>query len=182
MVYAALVATILLHFLWCVWVVLGWRVTREGHVLRRLHIASLCYAIAIELAPWPLCPLTLAEEWLEPRAGIEPAHAPFLVRILDAVVYPDLPNWLVAGGAVVACLGILGVYVRRGTRGEKTKRDAGPALGGLCANCAHARRIESARGSLFVLCHLSASDSTFAKYPRLPVVECRGYLKRAPDS
>jgi len=29
---------------------------------------------------------------LKHRAGIEPAHGPFLVRVLDAIVYPDLPE------------------------------------------------------------------------------------------
>jgi hypothetical protein len=47
---------------------------------------------------------------------------------------------------------------------------------GLCAKCRFARRIESSRGSKFILCELSASDSTFPKYPRLPVIECAGYL------
>ena len=46
---------------------------------------------------------------------------------------------------------------------------------GLCANCLHVRRIESARGSVFVLCQLSATDPRFAKYPRLPVLSCTGY-------
>lgn len=46
---------------------------------------------------------------------------------------------------------------------------------GLCANCLHSRRIESARGSVFVLCQLSATDPRFAKYPSLPVLACRGY-------
>jgi hypothetical protein len=46
---------------------------------------------------------------------------------------------------------------------------------GLCANCVHARRITSARGSVFVLCLLSASDLRFVKYPRLPVRSCSGY-------
>jgi hypothetical protein len=44
-------------------------------------------------SPARSCPLTVAETWLESRAGIEPAHGPFLVRVLDAVVYPDLPEW-----------------------------------------------------------------------------------------
>ena len=102
-----------LHLLWCVWVFFGWTVTRCRRLLRTLHIASLIYAIVIELIPWPPCPLTLAETWLETRAGIEPMHGPFLVRVLDAVVYPDLPEWLVVGGAVLTCIGILLVYVRR---------------------------------------------------------------------
>jgi hypothetical protein len=46
---------------------------------------------------------------------------------------------------------------------------------GLCLNCQHARRIESARGSEFYFCALSASDPRFPKYPRLPVLHCAGY-------
>jgi hypothetical protein len=47
--------------------------------------------------------------------------------------------------------------------------------GGLCARCANARVINSARGSSFVLCGLSRTDERFAKYPRLPVVACAGF-------
>jgi hypothetical protein len=46
---------------------------------------------------------------------------------------------------------------------------------GLCGHCTHARRIESDRGSQFLLCQLAATDSRFAKYPRLPVLCCEGY-------
>jgi Protein of Unknown function (DUF2784) len=94
-------------------VLLGWTVTRRRPLLRTLHIASLIYAIVIELVPWPACPLTVAEKWLEARAGIEPAHGLFLVRVLGAVVYPDLPEWLVVGSAVLVCVAILCVYLRR---------------------------------------------------------------------
>ena len=102
-----------LHLLWCLWVLLGWTETRRRPVLRALHIASVIYAIVVESVPWILCPLTMAEMWLEARAGMEPTHGPFLVRVLDAVVYPDLPEWLVIGVAVVVCAGILCVYLRR---------------------------------------------------------------------
>jgi Protein of Unknown function (DUF2784) len=106
-------AVLFLHLLWCGWVLLGWIVTRGRPVLRTLHIASLLYAIIIELVPRPPCPLTVAEAALEAHAGIEPAHGPFLVHVLDAVVYPDLPEWAVVCGAVLVCMGILVVYVRR---------------------------------------------------------------------
>jgi GrpB-like predicted nucleotidyltransferase (UPF0157 family) len=55
---------------------------------------------------------------------------------------------------------------------------------GLCADCVHARRIASARGSVFFLCELSATDPRFPKYPRLPVISCSGYAReeiRRPD-
>jgi hypothetical protein len=60
------------------------------------------------------------------------------------------------------------------TNGPVEKR---PAHAGLCANCSHARAIESDRGSVFILCELSRTDPQFAKYPRLPVVSCAGYEK-----
>jgi len=52
--------------------------------------------------------------------------------------------------------------------------DADPPAG-LCSECRHARRIESERGSAFILCQRSFSDASFAKYPRLPVLRCPGY-------
>ena len=54
---------------------------------------------------------------------------------------------------------------------------ASPNRAGLCADCQHARRVESSRESTFVLCERSATDASFPKYPRLPVIECRGYEK-----
>lgn len=104
---------LLLHLLWCGWVVAGWKVTRRRPILRALHIGSVVYSIVVESVPWLPCPLTLAETWLEARAGVEPARMPFLLRLLDAVVYPDLPEWLVVSGAVVVCIAILCLYLRR---------------------------------------------------------------------
>jgi len=53
-------------------------------------------------------------------------------------------------------------------------------LAGLCADCVHARSVESTRGSIFLLCQLSRRDPRFAKYPRLPIVSCSGY-KENPE-
>jgi len=49
---------------------------------------------------------------------------------------------------------------------------------GLCADCIHARWIESDKGSRFLQCQLSFTDKSFEKYPRLPVLVCRGYEKK----
>ncbi|MGH7622813.1 MAG: hypothetical protein ACREMU_10775 [Gemmatimonadaceae bacterium] len=53
-------------------------------------------------------------------------------------------------------------------------------VAGLCPSCVHARRVGSARGSVFLLCGLSATDERYPKYPRLPVVRCAGYVARPP--
>ena len=49
------------------------------------------------------------------------------------------------------------------------------AVPGLCVTCVHARRVESARGSVFWLCARSAEDPRFPRYPRLPVLRCPGF-------
>jgi len=46
---------------------------------------------------------------------------------------------------------------------------------GLCTTCVFMRKIHSDRGSTFYLCQRSATDLSFPKYPRLPVLQCRGY-------
>ncbi len=66
------------------------------------------------------------------------------------------------------------------------QRDAMPALSaverakvGLCADCQHARRIVSAKGSSFWLCERAASEpGRFKKYPPLPVRSCSGFAQQ----
>ena len=50
---------------------------------------------------------------------------------------------------------------------------------GLCADCVHADKAPSSRGALFYRCKLSEMDRAFPKYPRLPVIACRGYESSA---
>jgi hypothetical protein len=52
---------------------------------------------------------------------------------------------------------------------------------GLCADCKHVRLIRSDRGATFYFCERSASDKSFPKYPRLPVIQCRGYESKEPE-
>lgn len=52
---------------------------------------------------------------------------------------------------------------------------------GLCAACAHQKIIRSGRGSEFSMCLRHRDDPGYPKYPRIPVGECRGYERRAPE-
>jgi hypothetical protein len=53
-----------------------------------------------------------------------------------------------------------------------------PPPTGLCNLCAHQRVVRTGRGSVFSLCERHKTDPAFPKYPRLPVVECRGFEPR----
>ena len=50
---------------------------------------------------------------------------------------------------------------------------------GLCDSCIHQKVIRNTRGSSFSMCERSKTDPRYPKYPRVPVLECRGYEKRA---
>ena len=65
---------------------------------------------------------------------------------------------------------------------SESSSSTGRARIGLCADCTHARRIESSRGSEFYFCGLSATDANFPKYPRLPVLVCSGYSAKLRDT
>ena len=49
---------------------------------------------------------------------------------------------------------------------------------GVCADCQHARRIVSAKGSSFWLCERATIEpERFRKYPPLPVLRCPGFVR-----
>jgi hypothetical protein len=49
---------------------------------------------------------------------------------------------------------------------------------GLCDSCVYQRLIRSAKGSVFSMCERGLTDPDFPKYPRLPVLSCRGYEEK----
>ncbi len=102
------------HLLFIFWVILGWLLTRRRPLWRGLHIACVIYGIFIEVSNLS-CPLTWAETRLEQSGGLSPYREPFIVRILGLLVYPDIPLRVLIAGAVLVCVGILGIYFWRYT-------------------------------------------------------------------
>lgn len=46
---------------------------------------------------------------------------------------------------------------------------------GLCSRCRHARRLTSAKGSVFYRCGRASDDPAYRDYPPLPVRTCPGF-------
>src|ERR1700737_3567663 len=112
--YSALAtAGLFLHALFIVWVVFGAVLTRSRPVLRWLHIASLIWGILTGLLP---CPLTLLENWLEGKAGIEPYQGGFLLHYLDKLVYPNISATALTVAGVIVCAFNLALYGRQAWR------------------------------------------------------------------
>ena len=112
-IYSALAVCVLfLHALFIVWVIFGGFVTRSRPILRWLHIASLLWGILTELLPWP-CPLTVLENWLEAKAGLEPYQGGFLLHYLDKLVYPDISPTVLTVAGVLVCVLNVALYGRQ---------------------------------------------------------------------
>src|ERR1700758_2497204 len=111
--YSALAILVLfLHVLFILWVIFGALLTRSRPVLRFLHIASLVWGILTEMLPWP-CPLTVLENWLESKAGVQPYKGGFLLHYLDKLVYPDISATILTFAGVIICALNLAFYGRQ---------------------------------------------------------------------
>lgn len=111
--YAALAAAVLLlHLLFIAWVIFGALITPHSRRLRRLHVISLLWGILIETMPWS-GPLTVIENALESRAGVQPYQGGFLLHYLDAIVYPNIPVAMLTIIAVAICMLNLFFYAWR---------------------------------------------------------------------
>ncbi|MGB7022249.1 MAG: DUF2784 domain-containing protein [Candidatus Acidiferrales bacterium] len=105
-------AVLVVHLGFIAWVIFGAFLTRGRAGLAWIHLTTIVYGIVAETTAL-VCPLTLAENWCEMRAGIFPYHGPFLLHYLDAIVYPNVPLALLVAVAVVVCVFNLGIYARR---------------------------------------------------------------------
>ncbi|MGA7292816.1 MAG: DUF2784 domain-containing protein [Terriglobales bacterium] len=98
-----------LHLLFIFWIIFGALLVRHRPVLRWVHIVSVVWGILVEVGPWP-CPLTVLEQWLEMKSGVEPYHGGFMLHYLDKVVYPDISPTLLTVVGVGICVLNLALY------------------------------------------------------------------------
>ena len=112
MMTAMAILILLVHFVWIGFVIFGALWTRGRPAWTAAHVLSLLWGIAVELSPWP-CPLTLAENYFELKAGAPAYHGSCLLHWLDAIVYPNLPGWALAAAGVAVCVLNLAIYARR---------------------------------------------------------------------
>jgi hypothetical protein len=101
-----------IHLVWLALVIFGALWTRGRPVWSGLHILALAWGVIVEVGPWP-CPLTLAEQYFEGPFGQPLSQGGFLLHYLDAIVYPNLPGWLVTSAGVAVCALNLGIYYWR---------------------------------------------------------------------
>ena len=117
------ILVVAIHAAWLLLVIFGALWTRGRPFWSAAHILALAWGILVEVGPWP-CPLTLAESYLETRAGAAAYQASPLLRVLDNIVYPNLPGWIVVGAGVAVCIFNLGLFGARVWRSYSRRREA----------------------------------------------------------
>lgn len=113
---AAADATVLLHFAFVLFVVLGGLLAFRWRWVPWLHLPAAVWGAGIEAAGG-ICPLTVVENWLRVRAGEQGYAEGFVERYLIPVLYPDgLTRNLqlsLAVLVVVINVGVYAVWLRR---------------------------------------------------------------------
>jgi hypothetical protein len=112
---AAVILVMVLHLGWILWVIFGALWTSGRRWLTVFHVASLVWGILVEVCPWP-CPLTMAEDYFQGRAGLVPSGGNFLQHCISSIVYPNVSVTLLAICGVAVCIANLGIYAWRAAR------------------------------------------------------------------
>ncbi len=102
-------ATVILHFLFIVFVVVGGVLARRRRWLMLVHLLAVAWAIYVEAAPGIICPLTPLENGLAMRAGEAGYSGGFAEHYLIPIIYPDglTPAWQWTLAAAVAAVNLL---------------------------------------------------------------------------
>lgn len=79
--------TVLVHFLFVLFVVFGGVVVLRRHWLAWLHLPAALWGVMIELGGW-VCPLTYLENHFRHLGGESGYSGTFLARYLEPVLYP----------------------------------------------------------------------------------------------
>ena len=102
--------TALAHFAFILFVIFGVLLGRRKRVWRYLHLASMAYAVSIEVFYW-YCPLTYLEQYLREKAGVGSFEEGFIAHYLNALIYLNAPQWSLILAAVVVLTVNLGLYI-----------------------------------------------------------------------
>lgn len=101
--------TVLIHFLWIVFLFLGAIWGRKSREVKTFHLAGLAFAFIIQIFNW-FCPLTHLEFWLRGKHNPDLTYAgSFIIHYVERIVYIEISHYIVL--IVTLLLGGLNVWI-----------------------------------------------------------------------
>jgi hypothetical protein len=101
--------TIIIHFLWILFLIFGILFAIKGSKIAFLHIGGLIFSFLLNIFGW-YCPLTHLENYLHSASHLGAYYAgSFITNYLNLIIYLDLPlNYIRIGGIVFVALNLIG--------------------------------------------------------------------------
>lgn len=105
--------TVLIHFLWIVFLFLGGLWGRRNRFIKIFHLSGLAFALVIQLFDW-FCPLTHLEVWLRTKHHPDLAYAgSFIIHYLERIVYLEISRTVVFLFTLLLIVFNLWIYLRK---------------------------------------------------------------------
>ncbi len=105
--------TVLIHFLWIVFLFLGGLWGRRNKTLKIFHLSGLAFALVIQLFDW-YCPLTHLEAYLRARHNPDLAYAgSFIIYYVEKIVYLEISRYIVLIATLLLVGFNLWIYLRK---------------------------------------------------------------------
>ncbi|MBS1510563.1 MAG: DUF2784 domain-containing protein [Bacteroidetes bacterium] len=83
------ILTVVIHFLFILFVIAGGFLAHKAKWIRIAHLASVLWAVIAELSPGIICPLTSLENYFAFHAGLSTYKEDFITRYLIPVIYQE---------------------------------------------------------------------------------------------
>jgi hypothetical protein len=108
--------TLVLHFAFVVFVVLGGLLALRWRRLAFIHVPIAIYGVVIEVVGF-ICPLTPLEVWLRRRGGQAGYEGGFVEHYITAALYPSgltrEIQWILAGAVLLINVVVYRIWWRR---------------------------------------------------------------------
>lgn len=91
--YFLTLLTVVVHFLFILFVIFGGFLSYKSKLVRITHIGSVIWAVYAEISPGVICPLTTLENYFGNHAGLTTYRGDFITRYLIPIIYQEnVPN------------------------------------------------------------------------------------------
>ena len=93
--------TITVHLLWILFLVFGFVFALKGSRIAYVHLGGLVFALVLNAMGW-YCPLTYVENYFRALRDVHSIYSTsFMMKYIETLVYPDIPENLLRGGEMV---------------------------------------------------------------------------------
>lgn len=105
--------TVLLHFLWILFLMFGSLLGIKLKYVKYLHISGLVFAVSIQVLSYP-CPLTYVENFFRKKANLPTYEGGFISYYLEKIIYIEIEQYIIFSATLILVLAHTFIYIKFG--------------------------------------------------------------------